>query len=218
MDLKAQAALMKHATEFTNGAVEHLTGRLGRAPNDQELLIFSSAIASMMGSWCYSKIYGSAGREHADTWMQQIFVQLGVGVQARGTPVTLQITLKSIPMQDPAQSSIAQDKPPIVICKCVTDAAGQCPSCLKELSEGLANIIDVSATLEQFQAKNRCKPCIQKLFDSAFAKVIEEKYASVSQTIRDMITTMAVQMGAANGVTDIPRIEAALSSFSQKQG
>ncbi len=216
MDLQAQAALMKHATEFTNGAVEHLTGRLGRAPNDQELLIFSSAIASMMGSWCYSKIHESAGREHADTWMQQIFVQLGVGVQARGTPVTLQITLKSIPMQEQAQSSIVQDKPPIVICKCVTDAAGQCPSCLKELSEGLANIIDVSATLEKFQAKNRCKPCVQKLFDSAFAKVIEEKYASVSQTIRDMITTMAVQMGAANGVTDIPKIEAALSSFAQK--
>ena len=220
MDMQAQTELMQHATGFVNSAVADLTEKLGRAPNDQELLIFSSAVSSMMASYCYSKVHETVGREAADSWMQQIFVQMGVGVQARGTPVTLQITLKSLPMDSApeGQSPIAQDKPPIVICKCVTDAKGDCPSCLKELTEGFGSIVDICSTLEKFQYKERCKPCVQKFFDAAFAEVVKEKYPSVSGMIRDMITTMSVQMGSSNGVTQIPKTEAALASFMQKEG
>ncbi len=219
MDLQEQAALMRHATEFTNSATEHLQRCLGHPPSEQELLIFCSAVGSMNASWCYSKVYETGGREPADTWMHQIFVQTGMGVQARGIPVTLQINLKSIPMEGAAaeQGTIDQGRPPVVICKCVTDAQGQCASCLKELHESLSHIIDVAATLEGFQSKERCKPCVQRLFDPVFARVIQEKFGSVGQTVRDMITAMAIQMGAASGVTEMPQIEAALTAGKKKE-
>ncbi len=145
-------------------------------------------------------------------------MQIGMGVQARGIPVTLKIDLKSIPMEGDAaeQGTIDQGKPPLIICKCITDSTGQCPSCLKELCESLTKAVEVTATLQQFQNKERCAPCVQKLFDAAFAKVITEKFATVNQTVRDMITAMAVQMGSANGVTDIPQIEAALAAAKAK--
>ncbi len=218
MDLKEQVALMEHAKEFTNSATEHLQRRLGHPPSEQEMLIFCSAVGSMNASWCYAKVYENGGREPADTWMQQIFVQTGVGVQARGVPVTLQINLKSIPMGgDAAEQGVIDQGHPVVICKCVTDAQGQCAACLKELHDSLSHIIDVAATLEEFKSRERCKPCLQRLFDPVFAKVIQEKFGSVGQTVRDMITAMAVQMGAASGVTEMPQIEAALTAGKKKE-
>lgn len=218
MDLKAQADLMQHARDFVNSTTDTLSTRLGRAPNEQELLIFSSAVASMTASFCYSKIHEAGGREPADTWMQQIFIQIGAAVQARGTPVTLQINLKSIPMADkkePEASPLVQEQSSVTLCKCVTDQAGQCASCLADLRDSLSGIIDVSVSVEGFSAKKRCQPCVRKLFDAAFSAVIREKYPSVGGAVRDMITTMAIQMGSANGVTEIPQIEAALAEVQK---
>ncbi len=95
MDIQTQTTIMSAASEYANGAVAALTKKLGHDPSDQELLIFISALSSLSGSWAYSKIYENGGVKNADTWMQQIFAQINMGLQGRGVPVTLQITMKS---------------------------------------------------------------------------------------------------------------------------
>ncbi len=134
MDLKEQVALMGHAQEFVKSAADQLKTRLGRPATEEEMFGFYSAVACMNLSFCYAKMHESGGFEPAGIWLEQVFKQIGVAVQSRGIPVTLEMNLKSTPMEEEAeQGTIDQGRPPIVICKCVTDAQGQCQSCFKEL-------------------------------------------------------------------------------------
>jgi len=213
MDLKTQALIMQAAGGYADQGAAYLAQQLGRQPSDQEALIFASALSSMTGSWCYATIYKVAGRPHADTWMQQIFTQLGMGVKTRGVPVTLQISLKSIP--GPAEAkpkgAIAMAEPAVPICKCVLDGAGRCSACAVDLAADLGLVIDFMGGMEKFQGKLRCSPCIQKHFDGIFSQVVQNKFKGLSQELKDMIIAMAVQMGASHGVEGIPATEKALA-------
>ena len=219
MDLKEQVALMGHAQEFVKSAADQLKMRLGRPVTEEEMFGFFSAVACMNLSFCYAKMHESGGFEPAGIWLEQVFKQIGVAVQSRGIPVTLEMNLKSTPMEEEAeQGTIDQGRPPIVICKCVTDAQGQCQSCFKELHESLSNITDVAATLKEFQVKERCPGCVQRLLDSTFAQVIREKFGAIDQAVRDAITAMVAQMGSANGATESLQIKAALAATEPKEG
>ncbi len=218
MDLKEQIALMAHAQEFVKSAADQLKTRLGRPATEEEMFGFYSAVACMNLSFCYAKMHESGGFEPAGIWLEQVFKQIGMAVQSRGIPVTLEINLTSIPMESSEQGTIDQGRPPLVICKCVTDAQGQCQSCLKELHESLSNITDVAATLKEFQVKERCPACVQRLLDSTFAQVIREKFGAIDQAVSDAIAVMVEQMGSANGVTESPQIKAALAAAKAKQG
>ena len=219
MDLQAQGELMVHAQEFVKSAGDHLKMRLGRPSTEDEHLFFCNAVAFLNASFCYAKLYEDSGRERADALLQLLFKQTGAAVQSRGIPVTLEMNLKSIPMEEEEeQGAIDQGRPPLVLCKCVTDAQGQCQSCLKELQESLSHITDVAAMLNEFQVKERCPVCVQRLLDSTFAQVISEKFGTVNQAVRDATTVMATQMGSANGVTAFPQAQAAFAAVKTKQG
>lgn len=216
MDIQTQTTIMSAASEYANGAVAALTKKLGHEPNDQELMIFVSALSSLSGSWAYSKVYENGGLKPADTWMQQIFAQINMGLQARDVPVTLQITLKSTETggaQKP-QSQVAPQKNPAVICKCVTDDKGVCASCNTELYTDLGTIMDYAATLSTFQGKERCQACVVKLFDNVLSKVITEKYAGIAPEMRDMMTALSIQMGSEHGVVEFPKVEAAIQALN----
>jgi hypothetical protein len=212
MDLKTQNLIMSAASAYADEGVQILSERLGRPATQQEALIFASALSAMTASWCYSTLHKAAGTKHADAWMHQIFMQLGAGVKGRGTPVTLQINLKSTPTAGGRKDgAIESGESDVELCKCVTDVRGHCRSCFEALITGLSRVVDQCVEAEKLQNATRCTPCMQKLFDSAFSDVIRSKFSGVSPAVRDMITAMAVQMGAAHGVVDTPKVDKALS-------
>jgi hypothetical protein len=215
MDLKAQTLIMQAASNYANSGAVYLAQQLGREPSEQEALIFASALSSMTASFCYATIHQVAGRKAADTWVQQIFAQISMGVKTRGTPVQLQITLKSTPTapegKEAKPGELVKREAPVDLCKCVLDPRGNCSSCEQALSEDLGSVVDATIKMEQFQSKKRCPACVQKVFDGSFAKVVRERFKNLSPELRDMLVTIAAQVGAVNGVEAIPQAEKALT-------
>lgn len=217
MDLKEQTKIVKAASEYADNAAKFLKSSLGRSPQDQDVVVFASALSSIFGSWVYHHMYSAADKNAADLFLNQILSQISASVRQRGTPVVLQITAKSTRVDEgPPKSSVADGSEK---CVCITDASGHCPGCDEHIRATISKVAGFAEQAAALKTKGSCKICFHALLDPVFSSIIRsDKFKAMAPEVKDVVIAMIMQSASSVGIEGMPLSEKALAELGGAKG